>query len=146
VTLAGAEGKSYGGLTLRFAPRTDTVITTPQGSEDDDLLITRLPWADLTARFGDASKPSGAAVFIHREHPDFPPEWLTRHYGVLCVGWPGVTPQTLDLGRSVRGSYRLWIHRGPVDVPRLASEYHTYMQADACRLDLGPSVLGDGGR
>jgi len=29
-------------------------------------------------------------TYIHPSHPDFPPTWLTRHYGCLCVGWPGV--------------------------------------------------------
>ena len=39
LTLEGAEGKSYGGLTLRFAPRTHTVITTPLGQGEQDLSI-----------------------------------------------------------------------------------------------------------
>ncbi len=86
VTLAGAEGKSYGGLTLRFAPCTNPVITTLLGNRPADLPMTRLPWADLTADFG-AGKPSGAAIFVVPSHPDFPPMWLTRHYGVLCLGW-----------------------------------------------------------
>ncbi len=86
VTLEGAEGKSYGGLTLRFAPRTNTVITTPLGLSDKDLSITRLPWADLSARFAGRALSSGAAILVAPDHPDYPPEWLTRHYGVLCIG------------------------------------------------------------
>jgi len=48
ITLGGAEGKSYGGLTFRFAPGRDTVITVPSGRTKDDLYMTALPWTDLT--------------------------------------------------------------------------------------------------
>ena len=33
ITLGGAEGKSYGGLTFRFAQGADTQITVPSGSD-----------------------------------------------------------------------------------------------------------------
>ncbi|MBI4658662.1 MAG: PmoA family protein [Verrucomicrobia bacterium] len=129
VTLQGAEGKSYGGLTLRFAPRTDTVITTPQGQGQDDLHITRLPWADLAARFEGRSQISGAAIFIGPDHPNYPPEWLTRHYGVLCVGWPGVNAKTFQPGEVIRCRYRVWIHRGAADVQRVAKAYQAYQSS-----------------
>ena len=46
--LCRAEGCHAGQIrSLRFAPRTDTVITVPSGRASDDLLITNLPWADL---------------------------------------------------------------------------------------------------
>ena len=129
LTLEGAEGKSYGGLTLRFAPRTNTVITTPLGQGEKDLTITRLPWADLSARFAGREQPSGAAIFIAPDHPDFPPEWLTRHYGVLCLGWPGVKPKTFQPGETIRCRYRVWIHRGATSVDRLKQAYQAYEQA-----------------
>jgi hypothetical protein len=129
VTLAGAEGKSYGGLTLRYAPREATVITTPGGNTSQDLYMTPLPWADLSARFSGASQASGAAVFIAPDHPDFPPMWLTRHYGVLCVGWPGIEPATFAPGEPVRARYRVWIHRGVPDGARLKQAYHSYEAA-----------------
>lgn len=119
VTLDGAEGKSYGGLNLRYGPGKDVKITTPLGDGPDDLLMTRLPWADLSARFA-GDRPSGAAIFVAPDHPDFPPTWLTRHYGVLCVGWPGVTPKTLEPNQPTTLRYRTWIHRGPADAARLA--------------------------
>ncbi|MBL9127906.1 MAG: PmoA family protein, partial [Verrucomicrobiales bacterium] len=126
VTLAGAEGKSYGGLTLRYAPRTDTVITTPLGNGTNDLYITRLPWADLSARFAPATESSGIALFVAPDHPDYPPTWLTRHYGVLCLGWPGVEPRTFQPGSPVRVRYRAWIHRGTPSVDTLARAYGAY--------------------
>lgn len=128
LTLQGAEDKSYGGLTLRFAPRRDTVITTPQGQGQEDLQMTRLPWADLSARFAGRAAPSGAAIFIAADHPDYPPEWLTRHYGALCVGWPGVTAKTLPPGQTVRCRYRVWIHRGAPGVEQVKAAYDAYLR------------------
>jgi len=129
IRLAGAEGKSYGGLTLRYAPGTNTVITTPEGVSRDDLYITRLPWADLSRRWDSGARQgqvSGAALFIDPAHPDFPPTWLTRHYGVLCIGWPGVEGGTFAPGQTLRCRYRVWVHRGPASLERLRSAYQDY--------------------
>ena len=127
LTLQGAEGKSYGGLTLRFAPfKGATVITTPDGRTKDDLPIAHLPWADLSAQFTGAIAPSGAAIFIASAHPNYPPEWLTRHYGVLCVGWPVVEAQTFPPGKPIRCAYRVWLHRGAPEPATLKAVYDEY--------------------
>ena len=133
ITLAGAEEKSYGGFTLRFAPRTNTVITTTLGSKPEDLTVTRLPWADLSAQFAGNARSSGAAIFISPEHPDYPPTWLTRHYGALCVGWPGVTPATFKPGEQIHCKYRVWIHRGAPAQEELAAAYRRYELLRAVR-------------
>ncbi len=133
VTLRGAEGKSYGGLTLRFAPRPASTISTPLGNGADDLTMTSLPWADLSAQFAGASQPSGAAVFIHPDHPDYPPTWLTRHYGVLCVGWPGVNGRTFPVGVPFACHYRIFVHRGKADAATLERHYAAYLAG--CRLN-----------
>jgi Methane oxygenase PmoA len=132
ITLSGAEGKSYGGLSLRFGPRKETVVTVPGGRAGEDLLITKLPWADLTGQFQGAPGPSGAALFVHPSHPDFPPEWMTRDYGLLAVGWPGVHPKTFEPGESVTCRYRIWIHRGAPDADTLKRQYEAFAKlADA---------------
>jgi hypothetical protein len=118
MTLIGAESKSYGGLTLRYAPFTNSIITTPLGTGEKDLTMTHLPWADFSARFGKASRPSGMAIFVSPDHPDFPPMWLTRHYGALCLGWPGVEPNTFPANVPIRCRYQVWIHR---DTPQSAA-------------------------
>ena len=41
--------------------------------------------------------------------------WLTRHYGVLCLGWPGVQPKPFPVGEPIHCRYRVWIHRGRPD-------------------------------
>jgi sugar phosphate isomerase/epimerase len=133
ITLWGAEGKSYGGLSIRYAPRKDTAITVPAGLTKDDLLETRLPWADLSAKYADRTEPSGAAILISPNHPDFPPTWLTRHYGCLCVGWPGIVSKTFEPGQSIRTAYRVWIHRGQPDTAALTTTYEAYQAATGVR-------------
>jgi hypothetical protein len=127
ITLRGAEGKSYGGLTVRFAVKNpkDSTITVPRGSAAADLPDTPLPWADLSAKF-NAKSPSGAAIFVPREHPDYPPTWLTRHYGAQCVGWPGVQGKTFEAGKPIHLQYRLWIHDSAVNVKQLEQAYEAY--------------------
>ncbi|MBI2480756.1 MAG: PmoA family protein [Planctomycetia bacterium] len=131
VKLQGAEGKSYGGLTIRFAPgsRPETAITVPSGRTEQDLPDTPLAWADLTAKFGGADTASGAALLVHPSHPNFPPTWLTRHYGPLCVGWPGIEPRTFPPGQPIHLDYRVWIHKSAVDLSRLSEAYEGYVAA-----------------
>jgi hypothetical protein len=127
-TLQGAGGKSYGGLTMRFAVRNrgDVKITVPDGPTSGDLKETPLAWADLTAAFEGAPNRSGGAVFVHPAHPDYPPTWLTRHYGPLCVGWPGVKARTFEPGKPFRLPYRLWLHRGAGEHEALKARYDAY--------------------
>jgi hypothetical protein len=132
ITLAGAEGKGYGGLSLRFAPRADTTVTVPDGRAAEDLLTMKLPWADLSGKFSGAAGGSGTAIFVSPRHPDFPPEWMTREYGLLAVGWPGVKQKTLLPQKTVACRYRLWIHHGTPDAAEIQKVYETYA---ACRDD-----------
>lgn len=61
-------------------------------------------------------------------NPDYPPTWMTRHYGVLAVGWPGVKAETIPAGKSVSCRYRIWIHRGTPEVPEIQSAYDEYLK------------------
>ena len=141
VTLQGAGGKSYGGLNMRLSvwPRRDAIITTPHGATEHegsgmasptDISNKPLPWADISTRIPGCPVRSGAAVFVPPSHPDYPPTWLTRHYGPLCVGWPGVKARTFQPGEVIRLSYRIWIHRNAVDVDRLKQAYEGYTAAE----------------
>lgn len=135
VTLWGAGGKSYGGLTMRFigTPHKDQVITVPSGRTEDDLAIANLQWADFSRHFEGAPGRSGATVMIHPEHPDYPPTWLTRHYGPLCVGWPGVEPQTFEPGKPIRLMYRIWIHAEDGETEAIGQAYDAYLAATKAR-------------
>jgi hypothetical protein len=136
ITLWGAGGKSYGGLTVRFAPPSgkdpNTVITVPGGRTSGDLPDTPLAWADFTSVFGDHPTPSGAALFVDPNHPDFPPTWLTRHYGPLCIGWPGVNPKTFDPGKPIRLNYRIRIHKTAGETGQIQQAYDAYAGAGSC--------------
>jgi hypothetical protein len=142
VSLQGAGGKSYGGMTMRFKvwpnKEADVAVTVPQGVRKhvgdgllskEDLSNTRLPYADLTANFSDAPGRSGATLMISPDHPDYPPTWLTRCYGPLCVGWPGVEAQTLPAGKPVKLSYRVWVHRNEESPDTIAAAYEAYEAA-----------------
>jgi hypothetical protein len=48
---------------------------------------------------------------------------MTREYGLLAVGWPGVTPKTLPAGNAVTCRYRIWIHRGNPDASTIQKQY-----------------------
>jgi hypothetical protein len=126
ITLGGAEGKSYGGVSLRFAPRKHTMITVPTGRAQEDLLITKLSWVDLSAEFEGGRGPSGITLFVDPTNPDYPPEWMTRDYGLLAVGWPGVRSRTLPAGKPVTCRYRLWVHRRSPDSAEIQKEYATF--------------------
>jgi hypothetical protein len=126
ITLEGAEGKSYGGFTLRYAPGDDTAITVPSGLTKEDILDSPLPWADLTRTWSKEKVRSGAALFIPPDHPDYPPTWLTRHYGVLCIGWPGTKARTFPAHEAIRTRYRVWIHRGAPDAAAIGKAYEVY--------------------
>jgi len=141
VTLRGSEGKSYGGFTIRFKPyvpeeaRSRNVlakrseinsITVPSGVAKDDLPETPLAWADYTSAFDNRRGLSGATVFVPKTHPDFPPTWLTRYYGPLCIGWPGVAGRTFQPGEKIELRYRLWIHDDAVTVPQIEKAYENF--------------------
>ena len=139
VTLQGAGGKSYGGLTIRYNTRFNqkdgikqkqVTITVPDGVTKKDLAMAQLPWADFIAPFPGAKGKSGAAIFIDKSHPDYPPQWLTRHYGCLCVGWPGVKAQTFPPGKSIVCRYRVVVHRGDLGVDALKKLYGEYISRE----------------
>jgi hypothetical protein len=135
VTLWGAGGKSYGGLTVRFKPksRSEATIIVEEGVTKADLPDTELKWADFTTQYEGVPHRSGGAVFIHPGHPDYPPTWLTRHYGPLCVGWPGVDKETFEPGKPIRLRYRLWLHEKPGEHQRLLKEYEAFIAATKAR-------------
>ena len=146
VTLQGAGGKSYGGLSFRLGQakdeprankRKDTKITVETGLTKRDLPNTRLKWADISGLVVGAKERSGCALFVAKDHPDFPPTWLTRHYGPLCIGWPGVRPKTFFPGKPFRCRYRLFIHLGDADLDALKAAYAAYNSGDQIQWEKG---------
>jgi hypothetical protein len=83
VTLAGSQerGKSYGGFSARFAPRTGTVIRTDKGvlAKDDDLTPYR--WAELEATY--SGKRAVLRMTADPKNPLAPHQWCLRNYGFV---------------------------------------------------------------
>ncbi len=122
----GPERKGYGGLCLRFAPRTGTVITTRSGSQLKDSNLEPFPWADLSGKFAGGKSVAGAAVFIDPNNPGFPNGWTLRNYGFLGVCWPGLEPYTLEPGKPVTLSYRVWVHDGAPAASKMEERFSEY--------------------
>lgn len=151
VSLGGDQVKSYGGFTVRLDvwPRTDGVVRAAEQTTKDsqrtglassrDLVNVRLPWADLTSTFPAMDHRSGLAVLVSPRHPDYPPTWLTRSYGALCVGWPGVHSKTLQPGKPVTLRYRVWIHNRELPAQQLARQYRAYVASTQATWREGPT-------
>ncbi|MBN2577569.1 MAG: PmoA family protein [Pirellulales bacterium] len=137
IALRGAREKSYGGLALRGNVRwgknqKKAAVSTPLGVATEDLVVTRLAWADLTYPFQEGSE-SGAAIFIPRDHPDYPPTWVARRSGLLAVGYPGVEGKTFPPGQPIRLNYRLWIHADAPSHDALRRAYADYLRGGRAR-------------
>lgn len=89
VTLHGSREvtKSYGGLSLRFAPRERTVIRTEKGISEKDEDLNPHDWAELEAVYNGHK----AAVRIDNNDSNDggTPQWCLRHYGFLGAAFPG---------------------------------------------------------
>ncbi len=148
VTLRGSEGKSYGGFSVRFRPfipaetlkknpraeakRSEAnAITISNGAlgtvAENDRTETRMAWADYTSMFDGREQRSGATIFASKSHPDFMPTWMTRYYGALCVGWPGVDGRKFEPGEEIQLRYRIWIHDGAVTPEQIQAAYEEYI-------------------
>jgi len=124
-------GKGYGGLTVRFAPCQDKRIEADGQLLKEDGVRHRARWADFSAIFaGPDGNPlrhrSGIAVLTHPSHPDYPPEWLLRYYGVLSVCYPSLDMLVVPKDKPLRLSYRLWIHRGDAGEADIEAQSRVY--------------------
>ena len=127
VIIRGADGKGYGGLCIRFAPRQMSSIVTPEGRLNTDVNSKRFLWADFSAQFRNSRHTSGVAMFYHPANPGHPSPWVTRYYGLLNPCYPGMDGYTLTPKRPLILRYRLWIHRGNAEFGRVAEAYQVYV-------------------
>ena len=107
VEIAGApeDNKGYGGFSIRFAPRVDTVIRSDRGDEPKDTDAVQHRWAELEARYANAN--GRAAVRI--EDATDNNTWCVRHYGFLGVNFPGLQGYTLEPGKPVQKTYTVTV-------------------------------------
>lgn len=110
VRLAGTSdhNKGYGGLTLRFAPREQTVIRSAEGAVAKDEDHGRHKWAELEAVF--QGRRAGIRVESDASNPGHPNEWILRHYGLLGENYPGTGSVTIEPERPLRLRYRLTVY------------------------------------
>ncbi|MBM3891306.1 MAG: hypothetical protein FJ388_19510 [Verrucomicrobia bacterium] len=134
VTIGGREKKGYGGFTLRFAPREETVLWTPNGKLPKDADHDHFPWADLSAKLAGAKAVSGAAIFDHAQNLGFPNTWCLRHYGVISPTYPGEGRHEIKLGQPLRLRYRVWIHRGDAQAGKVAAAYAAFARPPEVRV------------
>lgn len=121
--VAGESQKGYGGLCVRGAPLfKGAALATNQGPLPADSTNVPFEWASM------ASADQGLTIFVHPDHPDFPPSWLIRnsYAGILNVSWPGLEPATLAPGQSVTLRYRLLIHPAGLARDALEKAYRDY--------------------
>lgn len=103
-----AQEKGYGGFSVRFAPRQDTVITTDKGIEARDTDMVPHPWAQLEGAFG--GRRAGLRIDVNPLNPAFPNGWCLRKYGFLGVNYPGRKTITLERGAPLVMKYRVTVY------------------------------------
>jgi hypothetical protein len=109
IELAGSpdDNKGYGGFSVRFAPRTETVIRTDGGVETRDTDMVPHPWAELQANYG--GKPARLRIDQDPSNPGYPAGWCLRNYGFLGVNYPGLQPLRLEPGKPVKLRYEVTV-------------------------------------
>jgi hypothetical protein len=114
VTLRGSQerGKSYGGVSARFAPREGTTLRADGQPivKDEDLVAHRA--AELEASYGGKR-----AVLRIRALNDAPHQWCLRNYGFVGASFPGRFGEndgfTLEPGKPLKLRYMVTV----ADVP-----------------------------
>jgi len=91
VTLRGSQekGKSYGGFSARFAPRTETRITADSGPVPKDEDLVPHAWAEFSALY--EGKPATLRIASDARNTLAPYQWCLRPYGFIGASFPGRT-------------------------------------------------------
>lgn len=126
--------KGYGGFCVRFAHAEDIqIVADGERLRVQDRNQVQAGWTDYTGRFVGADgkrsdKRSGAAVFVHGSHPEWPPFWITRRYGPMGIAWPGLKGMfELPTDKPLALRYRIWIHRDDAKQARVADHWSAYL-------------------
>ena len=122
---------SFHGIPISYAQAGDPIIVADGKKVTKDFNQLRAAWTDYSGTFlrrpgQPNTERTGAAVFVDPHQPDFPPEWITRLYGVLNVSYPGLRMLDLPKGQPLRLHYRIWIHRGDAGAGQVDAAYKTF--------------------
>ena len=135
VKILGQTQRGYGGLNFRFAPRQETIITTPAGVEAKDSDLLRYAWADQSGKFAEQNYFSGLSIFQHQNNVNFPAGWCLRYYGFLGVAWPGLEPVTVEEGKSITLQFRILVHRGNAEDGKVKVAYEVFRNPPVITFD-----------
>lgn len=101
--------KSYGGLSVRFAPRENTTIRTEQGVSEKDQDLNSHEWAELEATY--QGRKAAVRVDNAATNEGGSPQWCLRHYGFIGAAFPGKTKDrnsfTLEPGKPLTLRYTI---------------------------------------
>ena len=112
VTLRGSQekGKSYGGLSARFAAREGTAIRSSEGVVEKDEDLVRHEWAELSGVYG--GKAATLRILPDAGNAGAPYQWCLRRYGFVGASVPGregeVQGMRLSPGRPVKIGFTVW--------------------------------------
>lgn len=127
VLLARRGTDKYGGLNIRLAKVADQEITF---HTEPTNATPRLAWAELSGKFGDATKPSGIVVIQNSANPDYPGDWVKfPDLNWFQPTFPASgTRYELKPGQPLVLRFRLWLHRGAkADEARCAAQARAYL-------------------
>ena len=105
VTLQGSaeHGKSYGGFSARFAPRTGTILRADGEVLTKDEDLNPRQWAELEGVYG--GKRAVLRITPDAHDPGAPYQWCLRSYGFVGASFPGRTDKvdhyTLEPGKPL---------------------------------------------
>lgn len=110
VVLAGSpeNGKGYGGLSLRFAPRTETRIFTPEGLVAAN--ENEIPHASAALEAVYGGKRAGIRITSDAANPGHPPGWCLRPYGFVGANFPGYRNFSLTPHDPLKLQYRVTVY------------------------------------
>jgi hypothetical protein len=122
----------YGGLILRGTRNwQETRLLFPDGSTSDRPTGIPANWCDLSGKLdGGPNLTGGVAMFDHPDNPRHPSPW----YGATGAGhyfnaaFLFHEPMNVARGQSLRFRYRVLVHDGIWDVPRLEAAYAAYVE------------------
>ena len=113
VTLRGSAeaGKSYGGLSARFAAREGTTLRADGEVLKKDEDLTPRQWAELEGVYG--GKRAALRITPDAKNPGTPYQWCLRAYGFVGASFPGRTAAvdgyTLEAGKPLTLKFRVQV-------------------------------------
>jgi hypothetical protein len=102
---APEEDKGYGGFSVRFAPRKNTVVRTDTGVEMKDTNMVPHAWAEISADYEGG--PATLRIEDSKRNG-----WCLRNYGFLGVNYPGLEPLKLEPGKPITLRYTVSVGSG----------------------------------